>query len=235
MIYPKRKKVLKAASGLNTDTIEQVDQSIISAAKIIPGVGEAVSAGLQIGKSIGEAVSGNGTSGVRNAIGNVINPLSKINSILSGRPAEAIPIWGGFIKAKRMQKEQRKAALQGQARDIKSMNQASNEMFSRLTLEDGGMLPPGEESPNPAQERAVILGGKTHEKGGNDIIDLETGEKVAETEAGELLFTRDQTKQIESLIAAYDQTRDAERLLDLGAMIKEIVDRKMDDFSKRKR
>lgn len=235
MIYPKRKKVLKAASGLNTDTIEQVEQAIVSGAKIIPGVGEAVSAGLQIGKSIGEAVSGNGTSGVRNAIANELNPLSKVNSILSGRVAEAIPIVGGFIKAKRMQKEQRKAALQGQARDIKSMNQASNEMFSRLTLEDGGMLPPGEESPNPAQERAVILGGKTHEKGGNDIIDLETGEKVAETEAGELLFTRDQTKQIESLIAAYDQTRDAERLLDLGAMIKEIVDRKMDDFSKRKR
>lgn len=69
---------------------------------------------------------------------------------------------------------------------------------------------------------AVILGGKRHTQGGNDVVN-EQGGKVAETESKELLLNIDQSKTIEYHIAEYDKTKDKSHLAMLGNIMKNII------------
>lgn len=48
-----------------------------------------------------------------------------------------------------------------------------------------------------ARGGSILLGGKSHARGGNPIVDTKTGQVVAETEKGELLYERKATEGIE--------------------------------------
>lgn len=230
MIYPKRKKVIQAASGLDAAQIESVDNAIMQGANAIPVYGQAISAGLSIGKTLGAGIEGNGQNGVKNAVADIVNPLSSVNALMSGKPLEAIPLVGGFVRAKRMSKEAERLDRMQQNKDTALAAQQSNAKFSTLTYGEGGSIP-GDDSSSKSE--AVVLGGKTHEDGGNALVDKESGEKVAETEREELLFSADQTKKIETYISLYDKSNDESHLIDLGKCIQKIVMTEMVDQSKK--
>ncbi len=218
-IYPK-KKVRQAFSGMNTEQIEGVDNAIISGAGSIPVYGQAISAGLSIGKNLGTAIEGSGTNGAKNALADIVNPLSAVNAIMSGKPLESIPIVGGLLRAKRNSKEQERMERLKEAKDTQEASLKSNQKFTKLTYAEGGTIPG---QTDYAKGEAVVLGGKTHEEGGNALIDEETGEKVAETEREELLFSADQTQKIENHISMYDKTSDQKYLIELGRCVQKII------------
>jgi hypothetical protein len=225
MIYPKRKRVIKAGSGLNTEQIQSVNNQVVEGTKSIPVVGQAISAGLSIGSTIGEGIAGDGSNTGRQVLGDLLNPFSSVNSLMSGRFKEAIPIVGSVFAAQRKQKEmarQKKKELDAQNQKL---SEESNKAFSTLTFKKGGSLP-------KVSDKAVLLGGKTHRDGGNAVLDAKTGEKVAETEREELLFTKKQTESIEFHIKEYEKTSDISHLLELGKFIQEIVMKDMVDYSK---
>lgn len=98
-------------------------------------------------------------------------------------------------------------------------------------FEDGGILLDGE--PSLDDDQAVILDGKSHEDGGNDVVDSSSGEKVAETEREELIFSASQTNKIEKHIAAYEQSKDKADLIYLGECVADIINNKTVDHSKK--
>lgn len=83
---------------------------------------------------------------------------------------------------------------------------------------------------------AVILGGQRHKEGnedhgkGNPIISAE-GEKVAETEAKELMLDIDQTKEVEGLVEAYYANPNDQALLELGTTMQRIILKETKDNS----
>lgn len=231
MIYPKtkKKKVLKAESGVNTKAIED---GVIAGVNAIPVYGQAISAAMSIGSSLGKSITGDGTNAGKNLIGDTINPFSTLGAIAGGHAKEAIPIVGSFLKARRLKKEksieeQRKESVEAQKARIES-----NKVFGAVTMDEGGVIGEDDNSVvDGVQDFAVVLGGNSHKDGGNDVIDTDTGEKVAETESEELLFTATQTKSIESQIEKYESAKNKESLVQLGVLVKDIVLNEMKDNS----
>jgi hypothetical protein len=230
MIYPKQKKILKAASGMDAEKIQAVNNAITTGVSFIPGVGTAVSAGLKVGSALGDAISGDGTNALKNIIGDQLNPLSSLNSIMSGNFKEAIPVFGSIMKAKRLQKEKETLESINLAKESAEAQKRSNSMFSKLTFEDGGSIPG---NGTGSQDKAVILSGKTHDDGGNPIVDAETGDVVAETEREELLLTKAQTEMIENHITLYNKTGDKEHFIHLGKIVAGIIRNETIDHTKK--
>lgn len=103
-----------------------------------------------------------------------------------------------------------------------------NQMESKqLYAEDGTKLPDSVDQ--PTDDKAVILGGKRHKDGGNDVVD-QNGEKVAETEREEIIFSKGQTEMIEASIAKI-QGGDESEYLNLGSYVKEIINTRTKDNS----
>lgn len=227
----RKKKIVKAASGLDTGQINAIDEGIIVGANAIPVYGQAISAALKIGKVAGEAISGDGTNTVRNIVGDTVNPFSTLNALASGNVKEAIPVLGSFAKSRRMKEEKRKLQEKKENAALNRLTAESNAVSNTLTYEDGGEIPDIDLNDQAVQDRAVVLGGSLHEDGGNPIIDANTGEKIAETETEELLLTKEQTDNIERHVAMYDNTMDKEHLLEIGKIIKNIVENEMIDYS----
>lgn len=233
-IYPKKRKIRKASSGINTDQLPTStsgsDQKIddgLKAAESIPVIG----AFGKLGNSLSASINGEGTSGGKNAVGDMLGGGHTIKAVMSGRFKEAIPIYGSFAKAKRRKEEVATEKRNAMNRRISDMNAQSNSMFGKLTYEDGGKLNDTGANGEAVQGKAVVLDGKLHKDGGNDVVDTSTGEKVAETEREELLFTRAQTESIEQHIAKYNKTQDEYCLKELGALVKKIVESEMIDYS----
>jgi hypothetical protein len=82
---------------------------------------------------------------------------------------------------------------------------------------------------------AVVLGGQLHSEGnkhlgkGNPVF--LNGKKVAETEVAELLLNKQQTDQIEKMIALFDKNKNQSVLMQLGQYVKHIVDNETVDKS----
>lgn len=103
-----------------------------------------------------------------------------------------------------------------------------NQMESKqLYAEDGTKLPDSVDQ--PTDDKAVILGGKRHKDGGNDVVD-QNGEKVAETEREEIIFSKSQTEMIEASIAKIEGGDESE-YLNLGSYVKEIINTRTKDNS----
>lgn len=96
--------------------------------------------------------------------------------------------------------------------DNRFIQQMNDKRESIKKYQDGGKI-----------DSAVILGGKGHDEGGNDVIDSRTKQKVAETESHELLLTKSQTETVEKCIELYDKDKDERHLLRLGKEITEII------------
>ena len=216
-LLKRRKPDVQAANGMSVEQVDQFNQSIAAGANAIPVAGQAISAGLSITSMASKAVIGDGSNEKNNAIGNMLNPLHSVNALMTGRAKEAIPIYGQLKAAQRMKREYeekyKKAEEEKTALAREDSARQYNGMAPKFSLyRKGGSL-----------KQAVILGGNTHEQGGNAILDAKTGEKVAETEVAELLFTHDQTKRIESLVASYDADANQNHLYELGKLVQETI------------
>jgi hypothetical protein len=78
---------------------------------------------------------------------------------------------------------------------------------------------------------AVILGGRSHDDGGNSIIHGSTGKKIGESESEELLLNSYQTERLESLIADYKKSKNEDTLEDLGRWMTNIIQNETVDNS----
>jgi hypothetical protein len=228
MIYPRRKKVIKAFSGLDSEQIDQVDNALVEGTKAIPVFGQAVSAAVGIGSSLGKAIAGDGTDTTRNIIGDMVNPLSSVDALMRGKPLEAIPIVGGIMRGRAARAAKEKLEKEEAEREMVENRKKSNAMFSKLTYEDGGELP---DTGNTSSDESVILSGKSHEEGGNPILD-DDGNMVAETEKEELIVSLNDTKDIEYLIENYKSIGDDKYLIAIGKKMKSVIS-KTKDFSKK--
>ncbi|UJP63996.1 hypothetical protein [Mongoliitalea daihaiensis] len=132
---------------------------------------------------------------------------------------------GGVMGLIGSRNSKRKAYAERDSRELQAIeagNADSRSVYNQLEanmMEDGGQLPPSEDE--QGEEQAVILGGKRHSEGGNDVID-ESGEKVAETEREEIIFTKEQTELIETLCGEIKQG-DETAYERLGSYIKDII------------
>ena len=210
-----------AAEGINPDATARYNAAagsdnrvdkLLPAAKKLPIIGGFV----QGAAGISEAARGDGTNAARNIVADNLGGANTVKAVISGRLEEAIPIYGGFAKARRIRREQAKIKRREDAAKANQALRQSNASFSVLTFRNGGKI-------KTKSEQAVILGGKTHEEGGNPVVDAKSGEKVAETEREEILFTRSQTESIEKHIQMFDETKDERHLLMLGKEVKEII------------
>jgi hypothetical protein len=231
---PKKKNVIKAQSGINmsqashqSDKDQKIEKTLEDGAQSIPIIG----AFAKIGNGLSEGVRGNETSGVRNTMGDMLGGANSVKAIASGRYKEAIPIYGGFAKAKRRREEIAKQRQKELEASVLALNQQSNSMFGQLTYKDGGQLKNNDHPTHGSEDKAIVLDGKSHKEGGNDVLDANTGEKIAETEVEELLFTSKQTQQMESYIDKYIATNDQECLLKLGTLVKNIIENETIDYS----
>jgi hypothetical protein len=232
MIYPgKRKKIIKAASGLNTeqidpnaeknDKVDQMGTGIVS--KINPLWG----ALAQVGITGSKKLRGDGSTDKKNISAQFADPFNQFKNNRNAGDwikSFALPGLSAVQKGKRQTKEFEKEKRRQENLATNSLNAQSNSAFGTLTFEKGGSIP-------GVQDQAVVLGGEMHEDGGNAVLDARTGEKVAETEREELLFTKAQTESIEKHIAAFEKTSDVSHLLALGKMIQDIVNNNMIDYS----
>jgi hypothetical protein len=102
-----------------------------------------------------------------------------------------------------------------------------NELEQKQVMKTGGEIPDGEDQ--PVDSKAIILGGKRHKDGGNDILD-EQGNKIAETEREEIIFTKEQTDIIDQSVKRAEDG-DYSAYLELGSYIKELITNRTEDQS----
>lgn len=239
MIYPKKKP--KAGFGLDLsqlqlkEGLQENSASLGSAGQLAGGLIK--KAGT---KDLGYGVSD--TSGAASFLGSTVSGAAKglemgssfglPGAIVGTAVGAGIGQITGAIDA--IKNDSESAFRKRDAREMEavvSRNQegtsAYNELEQKQVMKDGGEIPDGEDQPQ--KEEAVILGGKRHKEGGNDIVD-ETGEKVAETEREEIIFTKEQTEMIERSISLID-SGDKEQYVALGSYVKDIILNRTEDNS----
>lgn len=183
-----------------------------------------------VGRTVGKSAMSGAAAGA--AIGSV---FPGIGTVVGGVVGGAVGAVAGWIGGARKRKEYDRDMLARQQAKINRRQTNSNQLFLTETYEDGGTIDADyEDVTDYAPSHAVVLGGKLHSQGGNPIIDTETGEKVYETEKGEILFTEQQTQDIEARIAQFDSTQDQKHLLFLGRIVKDILDKETVDNSNKK-
>jgi hypothetical protein len=240
MIYPGKKKVVKARSGMNFEQVDKnaqtksgVQNALSMGANLaVPGLGTAIDAA----SGIGNAIAGDGTKAGLQVAGDIVNPMSSINSLIDGNFAEAVPVVGSFMKSQRLKKEQQEAKAMENRVKSREMNISSAQMYEGLGKKNqlyhkGGLFPGATNSPEKNGGKSVVLGGNDHEEGGNPVVDANSGKKVAETEKEELLMSQDHTESIEKQVASFDKSKEESDLIDLGRMVQSIVSKGMIDNS----
>jgi hypothetical protein len=193
------------AEDVNRDAlIRERDDKVAYGAK--PNVGRATlksaASGAAAGAAVGSVVPGVGTviGGAVGAVGGAV---------------------AGFVGSKAKERKY-KAAMRDRMKEMSRVrNVESGQEYLTPTYAAGGAIAAPE---NKSGEQAVVLGGNLHEEGGNPVVDLKTGEKVVETEREEMMFTGEQTKQIEDLIESFGKTQDEFELIKLGKLVQTIVE-----------
>lgn len=172
--------------------------------------------GAATGASIGSVIPGIGTA-VGAVVGGVIGGVT------------------GFIKGKKDKEKIEKQVKQLDVANAKATDMQSEQFYNNLpTMQNvgygkKGMMIPGYKMGVPAYEKgAVILAGQRHKEegelgNGNPGIDAETGEKVVEVEAKEMLLSSEQSDKIHNLIEQYYQSQNEDVLFDLGSVARSIV------------
>lgn len=178
-----------------------------------PNVGRAALKGAGSGAALGASV-GSFFPGAGTAIGGAVGAVA----------GAAV----GFFGAKSAQRKYKQAVKDREKEMTRVQNIDSNAQYLTQTFAAGGAIAAPE---SKSGENAVVLGGNLHEDGGNPVVDGKTGEKVLETEREELMFTSEQTKEIESLIGKFESGNDELDLIRLGQYVKTIVDTQMTDNS----
>ncbi len=249
MIYPKRKKP-KAASGMDMASVEAVNANytksqekdnkiaagLTGAVSAVPGYGAAYGALAGIGTQTSNSLRGSETDTDKDNIhaSQITDPWFQFkDNKTTGDWASSFlltPV-SGFVKADRKQKQARKLNNDRQAAEASDLQKQSNFAYGQLSYANGGSLQDDQHESEAVQNNAVILGGEDHRNGGNSVIDAKTGEKVAETEKNEILFTKNQTETIENFISKYEITKNQEELIWLGEFVKNIIDNHTIDYS----
>lgn len=235
MIYPKKKP--KAGFGLDLGQLK-LKEGLSTAAPAIGSLGT-LAGGLI--KKAGTRDLGYGvkdTSGVASVLGSSVSGAARgaelggsfgpAGLLIGGLAGAAV---GGLTGAFDALKNDRESAFRKRdALEMQAVTDRNNEGVSfynsleeKQLMQQGGELPAkgGEKKAPEAREEAVVLGGKFHREGGNDILDS-SGAKVAETEREELLFTGEQTEQIERSIAIID-AGNGQEYLHLGSYVRELI------------
>lgn len=183
----------------------------------------AYGAGPNVGRATLKAAGSGAAAGA--AIGSII---PGVGTVIGGAAGAVVGGAIGFFGGKSQQRKYRSAMRDRQKELTRVRNEESGAAYLTQTFATGGAIAAPE---SKSGEKAVVLGGNLHEDGGNPIIDAKTGEKIVETEREELLFTSEQSQQIETAIAAFDKSGDELELIKLGNLIKSIVDTQMIDNS----
>ncbi len=265
-IYPsgKKKKVLLAASGVDTSVLSPEQQqaadsqqraikgldSFANAAAVVPVYGQLVAgitkAAIGLDKGLSKATK-NADGTYKNAFSGAVdkqfNPLSTFKAVSSGKPKEVLrsifqhstlgfgekvlPKLFGRSPADIAAENARKARDAAAINDVTmqsrqaygSLGQRQNTLYRK-----GGNIYPGGSSMAIDTDVAVVLGGKRHSQGGNPVVDTQTGEKKAETEREELLFSKGQTDEMGRLMARRDFSG-------LGTVVSNIVNHRLQDNS----
>lgn len=179
----------------------------------------AYGAAPKVGRTVGKSALSGAAAGA--AVGSV---FPGIGTVIGGAVGAVVGAAAGWIGGKRKERKYKRDMLARQKAVNDRRNTLSREWFLTETYEDGGVIDiEHEEVPWSADSHAVVLGGSLHSQGGNPIVDAVTGEKLYETEKGEILFTESQTKSIEDRINAFHQSGDERHLLFLGQIVKEII------------
>ena len=228
-VYPK-KKVMSGRFGFNTEKIQEGIES--GGLDAVAGITTAVGAGISnIGKKdlgygvshqgVGAATYGTGLqmAGTLGAAGAKFGgPMGALIGAGVGMAAGTIT---GFVKAKSEKKNAESLFTQNLSGAVNTSAKESKTKYAGLgrfkarSYESGGKIDPN--------GKAVIMGGKLHKDGGNDIILADSREKIAETEREELLLTFEQTNDIESLIEQFDSKKNDALLVKLGKRFQEIL------------
>lgn len=231
MIYP-GKKIPVAKIGFNFDKLsESVKDADFGLGSSIGNAGSMFASMIK-DKTIGEGVSvrtggeaalseGLAYAGTGFDIGNKIVP--GVGGVVGG----AVGLVGGAVKGILGNKKEKRDALREFSKRLKgrSNDQADEsrmyyggiDLFADGLYEEGGKAPASNVTGG-----AIVLGGKGHNEGGNEIVDAETGRKVAETESGELLLDIDQTNKIESVALKGDSEA-------MGKLMRQIIAKETTD------
>jgi hypothetical protein len=229
MIYPRKRK---ATFGLDLSQLKLQDQ-LTENASSISGAGQ-LAGGLikKAGtKDLGYGVQD--TAGAASYLGSQINGAAKgleigsnfgpmgamVGAGIGGAVGSVTGAIDAFKNDKNSAFRKRDAREMDAVIDQNKQGVSAYNALEQKQFEDGGEIPDGTDQ--QTSEEAVILGGKRHSKGGNDILD-EAGNKVAETEREELLFTKEQTQMIETSIKKINDGDETE-YTNLGAYVKDII------------
>jgi hypothetical protein len=233
MIYPKRKTVkaqlgadLEGILGGATGGLSMSGTSIGSSISNVTGSlwkdkdhGEGVFA-----PTVGESTVTTGIKGMGLGydVGKNFGPIGAAVGagigLVGGATVGAIK--GNSIKEQAIAEANRR--MKGRSNDQAEESRMYYGGMSRYT--DGMYAKGGEAPATTDQGGAVILGGKSHYEGGNDIVDLKSGEKIAETESRELVLDVDQTNLVEAAVTKKDA-------LKAGNIMKTIVQKQTTDRS----
>ena len=248
MIYPKKKPMAQFGLDLSQLNLKEglsagggaAGGAISAAGELAGGLIKKAGTkdlGYGVSHTAGAAeVGGSAISGAAKglAMGKNFGPYGAAIGAVGGA---VIGAGSGAVKAIKNTKED--AFMVRDSRELKAIvennNQgvtAYNNLEQKQVMKEGGGLPDGADGESGSN--AVILGGERHKDGGNDIVD-ETGEKVAETEREELLFTKEQTELIEKSIRLIDGGDETE-YANLGSYVKGIIlERTKDESGKFKK
>ena len=228
--YPqKRHKVLSGRFGFDMEKVEagMSNGKLDAASALATGAGELVS---NIGKKdlgygvsyqgVGAATAGGALKGAGTGyqFGKMLGPQGAVAGAAIGA---AVGATSSFINAK---DEKKKALSQFKINLSDAINTEAKKSradyagigsYKAQSYEKGGKIDP--------TGKAVIMGGKLHKDGGNPIVRIDTGQKIAETEREELLLTSAQTEELEVLMKAYESKKLETQLVNLGKRIQEII------------
>lgn len=217
--------------GFDLSKIENVDMNTAGAAAVMAGtaVKEIGKKDLGYGvshKGVGANTAGTALQGAGTGakIGSMLGPKGAVIGAGLGLTAGAV---GGLITGKKDKLEAENEFRQRQGEAIGDVSRRSRKKYGTLQgyqgsqyFKSGGKLLQGKEGDG---SKSVILGGKLHKDGGNDIVKADTKEKIAETEREELLLSFGHTQEVEKLMAKYDETKLDTVLEKLGKTVQRIL------------
>jgi hypothetical protein len=184
-------------------------------------VGKSAAKGAAMGAAVGSVVPGIGTA---------------IGAAVGGVGGAVV----GLIKGNKEKKKAEEAVRKMDEISAKAYDRQSQAAYSALPSSSmgfsaygkNGMMIPKAYNFGPIsylkEGGAIILGGQRHSQEGklgkgNPGIDTETGEKLVEVEAKEMLLTMDQSDKVHNLMEQYYENPSDDVLFDLGSVARDIL------------
>lgn len=230
-LYPNKKQ--GTGFGFDTQKLKDLDGTGAGAAGLALGEGISNIGKKNIGygvshKGVGASTAGSAikTAGIGMEIGSKFGGFGGVIGAGAGLVAGTAI---GLINAKKDKIEAYGEFRQRQGEAITDASRTSKKKYGTLqgytgtALYKRGGKVDGAETLGSKGNLSVILGGKLHKDGGNDIVKASNKEKIAETEREELLLSFEHTKRIEKIIEKFDKNNLEANMIELGREIKKIL------------